>query len=235
MTQLRIELYSDGAVLEDMIAAGKEGVVKGFTTNPTLMRKAGVTDYRTFARRALDAIPDLPISFEVFADDLPSMEQQAREIASWGPQVFVKVPISTTTGEPTVPLMKTLSHDGIQINATAILSLNQVRSVIAALSRDVASIVSVFAGRIADTGRDPEPIIRESVSLLASLPRAKLLWASPRELFNVFQAEACGCHIITATPDILKKLSMVGMDLEALSLETVKMFHRDATAAGYAL
>lgn len=233
--KLGIDLYADGAVVAEMLAARAEGRVKGFTTNPTLMCKAGVKDYRAWSRQALDAVPDLPISFEVLADDFTEMLRQALEIASWGTNVFVKIPITTTTGESSVPLIKDLAAQGVRVNATALLTLDQVRSVAQALDPGVPAIVSVFAGRIADTGCDPVPIMKESLAILAPLPKAKLLWASCREVLNIFQAQDCGSHIITVTPDILKKLSMVGMDLGALSLDTVKMFFRDAKAAGFSL
>lgn len=230
-----IDLYADGAVVAEMLAARAAGFVAGFTTNPTLMAKAGVTDYRAWSRQALAAVPDLPISFEVLADDFQEMGRQAREIAAWGSQVFVKIPITNTFGESSLHLIRELSGEGVQINATAILSLDQVRGVVEALHPDAAAIVSVFAGRIADTGRDPVPIMAEARAILAPRPRARLLWASCRELLNVFQARDCGCHIITVTPDILRKMAMVGMELEALSLDTVRMFSRDAAAAGFCL
>ena len=235
MADLRIQIYSDGADIAEMIAARKSGQVQGFTTNPTLMRKAGLTDYAAFARAALAAIPDLPISFEVFADDFAEMERQARLLASWGANVFVKIPITNTKGESAVPLVRTLAHAGIQLNVTAILTLEQVAAVATALNPQIPAIVSVFAGRIADCGVDPVPIMAQSLQLLAPLPRAQLLWASPREVLNVVQADACGCHIITITPDLQKKLSLIGRSLDAMSLDTVQMFHRDAAAAGYQL
>ena len=232
---LGIDIYADGAVVAEMLAARAEGVVKGFTTNPTLMRKAGVVDYRDWSRQALAAVPDLPISFEVLADDFPGMRRQALEIASWGANVFVKIPVTNTLGESSAPLIRELAGLGVQVNATAILTLDQVRTVAAALDPGVPAVVSVFAGRIADTGRNPEPVMREALGILASLPKAMLLWASCRELLNIFQARDCGCQIITVAPDTLKKLAMVGMDLDALSLDTVKMFCRDAGAAGFTL
>ena len=235
MAELRIQIYSDGADIAEMIAARRSGQVQGFTTNPTLMRKAGLTDYAAFARAALAAIPDLPISFEVFADDFAEMERQARLLASWGANVFVKIPITNTKGESAVPLVRTLAHAGIQLNVTAILTLEQVAAVATALNPQIPAIVSVFAGRIADCGVDPVPIMQQSLHLLRNLPRAQLLWASPREVLNVVQADACGCHIITITPDLQKKLSLIGRSLDAMSLDTVQMFHRDAAAAGYQL
>lgn len=236
MTQpLQIHLYADGAVIEEMVAARDEGLVKGFTTNPTLMRKAGITDYAAFAHQALAAIPDLPISFEVFADEFPQMERQANLIATWGRNVFVKIPITNAQGESSLPLISRLVAAGVKLNVTAILTPEQVAGVAEVLRPDLPAIVSVFAGRIADTGRDPVPIITASLTLLSALPEAKLLWASTRELLNIFQAQAAGCPIITVTPDILNKLKMEGMPLPALSLATVQMFLRDATAAGFSL
>jgi transaldolase len=232
---LRIHLYADGAVIEEMAAARQEGLVQGFTTNPTLMRKAGITDYSRFGREALAAVPDLPISFEVFADDFVEMERQALLIAAWGPNVFVKIPITNSHGESSIPLIGRLVAAGVKLNVTAILTLQQVRLVAAVLRPDLPAVVSVFAGRIADTGRDPVAIITESREALRGLPEARLLWASTRELINIFQAQAAGCHIITVTPDVLRKLNFVGMPLDELSLETVRMFLRDATAAGFTL
>ena len=234
-SELQIHLYADGAVLEEMVAARREGLVRGFTTNPTLMRKAGITDYPAFAAQVLKAIPDLPISFEVFADEFPEMERQAKRIAGWGDQVYVKIPITNTRGHSSLPLIERLAQAGVKLNVTALLTQAQVEGVAQVLSKDVPAVVSVFAGRIADTGRDAKPLMRRSVDILKALPQAKLLWASTRELYNVFEAQGCGCHIITVTPDILKKLSMVGKDLSALSLETVGMFYRDASAAGFSL
>lgn len=236
LPNLQIHLYADGADIQDMVTARKADVVKGFTTNPTLMRKAGLSDYEAFARQALEAIPDRPISFEVFADAFDEMERQARKIAAWGSQVFVKIPITDMKGESSLPLIHRLAEDGVQLNVTAILTVAQVRGVAASLCPGVPAVVSVFAGRIADTGRDPEPIMRASKALLADLPKARLLWASSREVFNIFQADACGCDIITVTSDLLKKLSsMCGKNLEELSLDTVRMFDADAKAAGFKL
>ena len=232
---LKIELYADGADVREMIAARDAGLVKGFTTNPTLMRKSGVSDYETFAREALRAVGGLPISFEVFADEFEEMERQARLISTWGEGVFVKIPITNTRRESSVDLIRRLSNAGVKLNITAILTLDQVRCVVDALHADIPAIVSVFAGRIADTGRDPVPLMREAAAIVAKKPKARLLWASPRELLNIFQADAAGCHIITVTPDILKKLAMVGKSLDDLSLDTVKMFFNDAAAAGFRL
>jgi transaldolase len=233
LPQFRIKLYADGADLNGMVEEYKKGIVSGFTTNPTLMKKAGVTNYEEFAKAALKAIPDLPISFEVFADDLPGMEREARKIGSWGENVYIKIPVTNTRGETTAPLVKKLSADGLKLNITAILTTDQVNVVAEAVSTDTPCIVSVFAGRIADTGVDPVPIMKESVKILKINPNSELLWASTRELLNLLQAESCGCDIITITNDILKKVPLVGKDLTALSLETVQMFHSDATSAGY--
>lgn len=230
---LKIKLFADGANIESMKKAYKEGIVKGFTTNPTLMKKDGVTDYEAFARAVLAEIKDLPISFEVFSNDFYSMEREARKIAGWGQNVNVKIPITNTRGESSVPLIKKLSAGGLQLNITAILTLDQIKQVTDSLSPGVKTIVSVFAGRIADTGRDPIPYMKEAASILKQLPDVELLWASSRELLNIFQAEACQCDIITVTNDILKKLPLVGKDLDDLSLDTVKMFYNDALQAGY--
>jgi len=232
---LKIELYADGADVRDMVAARDAGLVRGFTTNPTLMRKCGVSDYEAFAREALSAIGNLPISFEVFADEFDEMERQARQIAKWGECVFVKIPITNTRRESSINLIRRLSADGVKLNITAILTLDQVRRVVDALDVEIPAIVSVFAGRIADTGRDPVPLMTEAANMVQKKPKARLLWASPRELLNIFQAEACGCHVITVTPDLLKKLTMVGKSLDELSLDTVKMFYDDASAAGFRL
>ncbi len=232
---LKIAIYADGADVRDMVAARDAGLVKGFTTNPTLMRKVGITDYQAFAKEALAATGDMPISFEVFADEFDEMERQAKLIATWGDSVFVKIPITNTKGESSIPLIQRLSAAGVKLNVTAILTLQQVREVVDALDANVPAIVSVFAGRIADTGRDPVPLMREAAEICSAKPKAELLWASPRELLNIFQAEETGCKIITVTSDILKKLAMVGKSLDELSLDTVKMFYNDASAAGFKL
>jgi transaldolase len=234
-TQLKIAIYADGADVRDMVAARDAGLVKGFTTNPTLMRKVGITDYEAFAKEALTATGGMPISFEVFADEFDEMERQAKLIATWGDAVFVKIPITNTKGESSIPLIRTLSAAGVKLNVTAILTLQQVREVVDALHPDTPAIVSVFAGRIADTGRDPVPLMKEAAEICSAKPKAELLWASPRELLNIFQADEVGCRIITVTSDILKKLSMVGKSLDELSLDTVKMFYNDASAAGFKL
>ena len=233
LPQFTIKLYADGADVGGMIEEYKKGIASGFTTNPTLMQKAGVKSYEEFAKTALKAIPDLPISFEVFSDDFSGMEREARKIAGWGNNVYIKIPITNTKGDSTAPLVKKLSHDGLKINVTAILTVDQVKTVSKALSPVTPSIISVFAGRIADTGMDPMPTMKESVKVLKPNPKAELLWASTRELLNLVQAESCGCHIITITNDILKKVPLVGKDLRELSLETVQMFYNDAKGAGY--
>jgi transaldolase len=233
--QLTVKIFADGADLKGMKEAAAAPHVKGFTTNPTLMRQAGVTDYKQFALDVLKLIPDRPVSFEVFADDFPTMEAQGREIASWGSNVYVKIPVTNTKGEFAGPLMTRLSTAGIKLNVTAIMTNEQVRRVAAALAKDAPAIVSVFAGRIADTGRDPVPIMREAVALLKERPKAELLWASPRELLNIFQADEIGCHIITVTGDVIRKLALVGKDLDRYSLETVAMFHKDALSAAFTI
>lgn len=233
LKELKIKIFADGADISTMKKAYQAGIVKGFTTNPTLMKKDSVTNYEVFARAVIAEVIDLPISFEVFSDEFDKMEWEARKIASWGKNVNIKIPITNTKGESSVPLIKKLSADGLSLNVTAILTLDQVMDVADALADGVKSIVSVFAGRIADTGRDPIPIMKEAASILKSKRESELLWASSRELLNIFQAEYCGCHIITVTNDILKKLPLVGKDLTELSLDTVKMFYKDAQSAGY--
>jgi len=230
-----IKLFGDGASLKEFAQLQAEGRVAGFTTNPTLMHKAQISDYEKFARELIEIVPDLPISFEVFSDEFDEMRRQALKIASWGPNVYVKVPITNTRRASSLPLVRDLSRQGVKLNVTAILTLEQVAGTVEALDEDTPGIVSVFAGRIADTGVDPMPIMRASVAIAACKPLAEVLWASPREVLNIHQAQDCGCHIITATPDILKKLEMSGKNLEDLSQETVAMFHRDAIAAGFQL
>ena len=232
---LRVKIFADGAALDEIRTWAARPEIQGFTTNPTLMRKAGVRDYTQFARDALAVIGDRPISFEVFSDNFGEMESQAREIASWGPNVYVKIPITNTGGEPATALMNRLALSGVHVNVTAVLTLGQVESAVAALAGGAASMISIFAGRIADTGRDPVPIVSEAVALARRAPSVELIWASPREALNVYQANAVGCHIITATTDLLAKLSMAGKDLAAFSLETVKMFRDDAVRAGFTL
>ena len=232
---LSVKIFADGADLVGMQELYRHPFVQGFTTNPTLMRKAGISDYRAFALQVLKAIPDRPISFEVFSDEFADMERQAREIASWGDNVYVKIPVTNTRRESACALIRRLSGSGVKVNVTAILSLDQVRNVTAAVASGAPSCISVFAGRVADTGCDPVPLMTAAVEILRVAPLAELIWASPRELLNIFQADAIGCHIITVTPDILKKLSLVGYDLGEYSLDTVKMFYNDAAQAGFAL
>ncbi len=235
VADLKVKIFGDGADLPGMLALYREPYIRGFTTNPTLMNKAGVRDYKAFAKDVLAAIPDRPVSFEVFSDDLREMERQAREIATWGSQVYVKIPITNTKREPAGELIHRLSHDGIKVNVTAMMTLAQVKDTVARVRGGAPSCISVFAGRIADTGRDPVPLMTDAVEMLKAEPKAELIWASPRELLNIFQADAIGCHIITVTQDILARLSNVGKDLDEFSLDTVKMFHRDAEKAGFAL
>lgn len=230
---LHVKLFADGADLAGMKAMYANPAIKGFTTNPTLMRKAGITDYKSFALDVLRAIPDRPVSFEVFADELDAMEAQAREIATWGSNVNVKIPVTNTKRVFCGPIIKSLSASGIQVNVTAVFTPEQVEAIADNLAPNTPAIVSVFAGRIADTGRDPIPTMVECRKILAARPKAELLWASPREVLNVVHAEEAGCHIITATNDILAKLGLFGKDLAQYSLETVQMFHKDATAASY--
>ncbi|HEX6764230.1 MAG TPA: transaldolase [Polyangiaceae bacterium] len=232
----RIKIFADGASLPEMLESARDARIRGFTTNPTLMRKAGVSDYKAFALEALKAITDKPISFEVFADDFPEMRRQALDIRTWADNVYVKIPITTTGGQSSVDLVRELGHAGVKVNVTAICTLEQVRETAAALRGAAPSVISVFAGRVADTGRDPIPLMREALALCrAADPGIELLWASPREVLNIAQAAEVGCDIITVTPDLLKKLELFGKDLGEFSLETVRMFHRDATSAGYRL
>jgi len=236
MTQidnLKIKIFADGADFEAIVALAKKPWVKGFTTNPSLMRKAGITDYEAYARKLVDAVPDRPISFEVFADDFDEMIAQGRVIAGWGKNVNVKIPVTTTSGAFTGPVIRTLAQSGVVLNVTALFTAAQVRDVAECLVPNVPSIVSIFAGRIADTGRAPIPIMQACLSELKDRPKAELLWASPRELFNIFEADATGCHIITVSHDVLGKLSLVGKDLNEYSLETVKMFYKDAAASNF--
>jgi transaldolase len=233
--QLKIKIFADGADLKAMREAAANPLIKGFTTNPSLMRAAGVNDYKAFALDVLKLIPDRPISFEVFADDFSSMEDQAYEIASWGKNVYVKIPVSNTKSEFSGPLIAKLSRAGIKLNVTAIMTLEQVSRVGAALAEATPAVVSVFAGRIADTGVDPVPHMTEALKRLQNRPKAELLWASPREVLNIFQADAIGCHVITVTNDHLKKLSLVGKNLDDYSRETVEMFYKDAVSAGFTI
>jgi transaldolase len=234
-SSLKIKIYADGADKAAMLEMYANPLVSGFTTNPTLMRKSGVSDYGAFAKEILQLITDRPISFEVFADEFAEMEQQALEIASWGKNVIVKIPVTNTRGQSSEGLLRWLAGAGVQLNVTALMTLDQVRSVAEILGGGPPCKISVFAGRIADTGRDPVPVMAAAVELLRPYPNLELIWASPRELLNIFQANSVGCHIITATTDVLKKLSLVGKDLHEFSLETVRMFYEDAQKAGYRL
>ena len=232
---LNVKVYADGADRATMLEMYANPLIAGFTTNPTLMRKSGVADYKAFAKEILQQIPDRPVSFEVFADDFEGMERQAAEIASWGENVLVKIPITNTEGRPSRRLLRRLAQAGIRVNVTALLTLGQVREASECLADGPPAKISVFAGRVADTGRDPVPLMAAAVELLRPYANIELIWASPRELLNIFQADAIGCHIITATSDILKKLVLIGKDLREYSLETVKMFYEDARKAGYQL
>jgi transaldolase len=235
MDGLSTRVFADGADLDGILALAADPRISGFTTNPTLMWKAGLTDYSEFAQRLLERITRHPISFEVFADGVDEMRRQARLIAGWGENVYVKIPVTTTSGESMVPLVRELSESGIQVNVTALFTTAQVELVTAAVRNGAPSYLSVFAGRIADAGIDPIPIMARSVDIMVDAPRAELIWASPREVLNVVQADSVGCHIITMTHDLLPKLDLLGKDLEQFSLETVQMFHRDAAAAGLTL
>ena len=232
---LRIAVFSDGAVLSEMVAEYRLHRVQGFTTNPTLMAKAGVKDYQTFAREVVAAIPDLPISFEVLADDFRTMAAQAQRLASLGRNVFVKIPVMNTRRRPTLGVIRELSAAGVRLNVTAVMTVEQVCRVADVIAPGVPTIISIFAGRIADTGRDPVPIVREAVARCRYRPDIQVLWASPREVLNVYQAEACGCHIITMTPDLIAKLPLRAKDLDEFSRETVQMFYDDAIRAGFRL
>ncbi len=236
LQQLKVKLYADGADKAGILSLNSNALIQGMTTNPTLMRKAGIKDYEAFAKDILQTVSTKPISFEVFSDEFSEMKRQGLKIASWGTNVYVKIPITNSRGESCLPLIKELAQQGVQLNITALLTLAQVRGVAEALNPAVASVVSVFAGRIADTGVDPEPLMRACGALLEGQPKAELLWASVREVLNIFQADACGCQIVTVPHDILTKaLKMVGNDLTALSLDTVKMFAADAQAAGFSV
>jgi transaldolase len=232
---LKTKIFADGADLAGMLEMYSKPYIKGFTTNPTLMRKAGIPDYRAFAREVLRAIPDRPISFEVFSDDFSEMERQAREIASWGGNVYVKIPVTDTSGDGTADLVRRLARDGVKVNVTAMMTLEQVKTMTEAVRDGAPSCLSMFAGRIADTGRDPVPLMVEALAIMRRAPTAELIWASPRELLNVLQANEIGCHIITVTNDILKKLCLIDRSLQDYSLDTVKMFYTDAQAAGFSL
>ena len=236
LLDLPIKIFADGADLEGIAALYAKPYIKGLTTNPTLMRKVGVTDYEKFARAALEIVKDKPISFEVFSDEFPEMRRQALRIGKWQENVYVKIPITNTRGDSSLPLISDLSAEGVKLNLTAILTPEQVEGVAKAVKPEVPCVVSVFAGRVADTGVDPVPLMKESLEIVRALPKAELLWASVREVLNIFQAAQCGCHIVTVPHDILDKVAKLGgMDLTALSLDTVTMFQRDAGAAGFRL
>ena len=233
--QLKVKIFADGADKAGMLEMYEKPFIKGLTTNPTLMKKAGITDYRAFCKDTLTSIKDKPLSFEVFSDDFSEMERQALEIASWGENVYVKIPITNTKQEACYDLVKRLAAKEVKLNVTALMTLDQVKNVVASLDPNIPSYVSVFAGRIADTGYDPVPMMAKAVDILKAAPASELIWASPRELLNIFQADDIGCHVITVTNDILKKLSLVGYDLDQYSLDTVKMFYKDAVDAGFKL
>jgi transaldolase len=235
LEDLKVKIWADGADKKGMIELNQKSFIRGFTTNPTLMKKAGLTDYEGFAKDVLQSITDKPICFEVFSDEFNEMERQALKIQSWGKNVYVKIPITNTRGESAVPLIEKLSSQGVKLNITAMLTVEQIRSASDAIQLGVPSVVSIFSGRIADTGIDPTKAVKELVQFLKPKPNVELLWASCRELLNIFQADEAGCHIITVTHDILAKLPLIGMNLDQLSLDTVKMFHRDASAAGFKL
>jgi transaldolase len=232
---LKVQIFADGADKAGMLEMHAKPYIKGLTTNPTLMKKVGITDYRAFCKDILTHIKDKPLSFEVFSDDFAEMERQAIEIASWGNNVYVKIPVSNTKKETCYALVKKLTAQGVKVNVTAIMTLTQTRDVISVLNPAVPSYVSIFAGRIADTGRDPVPLMAAAVEMLKVAPASELIWASPRELLNIFQADEVGCQVITVTNDLIKKLTLVGYDLEDYSLDTVKMFYNDAVAAGFKL
>ncbi len=234
LAELKIKIFADGADKQGMFNFNANPLIKGMTTNPTLMRKAGIADFEAFAKEILQVITEKPVSFEVFSDEFPEMRRQALKISSWAKNVYVKIPITNTRGHSSVPLIRELSREGVKLNITAILTVDQVKAVANALDPAVPAFVSVFAGRIADTGRDPMPIMRESKTAIMHLPWAELIWASVREVLNIFQAEQCGCDIVTVPHDILAKAQkLAGMGLDELSLQTVKMFAADAQAAGY--
>ncbi len=233
--KLKVKIFADGADKAALLELYKDPVIQGFTTNPTLMRKAGVSDYEAFARDVLREVKDRPISFEVFSDEFAGMETQAMKLASWGQNVYVKIPVTNTRGESSAALIRRLAGRGVKVNATAILTLAQVQEIARSLAGGPPSIISVFAGRIADTGVDPLPIMKAALETVAPYPNIEIIWASPREVFNIVQADQIGCHIITVTGDLLKKLPVLGRGLDEMSLDTVRMFHRDAAAAGYTL
>jgi transaldolase len=233
--QFRVKIFADGANLEQILGLAANPHISGFTTNPTLMHKAGLTDYEAFGRELLEHITDRPVSFEVFADDADEMRRQARKLAGWADNVYVKIPVTTTAGESMAPLVRELSHGGVKVNVTALFTHEQVELMTEAVREGAPSCISVFAGRIADAGVDPVPLMVRNVEIIAAAPSAELIWASPREVLNIVQADQIGCHIITVTHDLLAKLAALGKDLGQFSLETVQMFHRDAQSAGFTL
>ena len=235
LRQLRVQIFADGADRAGIEALAGNPVIRGFTTNPTLMRASGIADYEGFARAVVPLVGDRPISFEVFADDFDEMIRQGRRIATWGEHVFVKIPVTDTQGRPTSQVLRTFSSEGIQLNVTAMTTPEQVERVVDCLDPGARHVVSLFVGRVADTGRDPLPLIRRCLEVLQPRPEVRLIWASPREILNVIQADEVGCHVITVTHDLLKKLPLLGKDLDEYSLETVRMFHRDAVTAGFQL
>jgi transaldolase len=235
LEDLSVKIFADGADLDGMLALYGNPYIAGFTTNPTLMRKSGISDYERFSRQVLEHITDRPISLEVFSDEFKEMERQARKISAWGKNVYVKIPVTNTRGEACVDLVRCLAAEGIQLNVTALMTLEQVTLISETLKDYAPAYISVFAGRIADTGRDPMPLMKEAVEIMSPYPNQELIWASPRELLNIFHADQIGCHVITVTHDLLKKLTMVGKDLAEFSLDTVKMFYEDAQKAGYQL
>jgi transaldolase len=231
----RLRIFADGADRDGILRYRSHPLISGFTTNPTLMRKAGVQDYESFALELVGLAPDVPLSFEVFADEVAEMERQALKIAAWGEQVYVKIPVTDTAGTSTVELQRRLSDQGVRCNVTALMTVAQVETVVQAVESGPGAFISVFAGRIADTGRDPVPLMTDALTVIGDRPNVELIWASPREILNIVQAAAIGCHIITVTHDLLDKLGTLGKDLDEFSLDTVRMFHSDAAAAGYSL
>jgi transaldolase len=235
LDQLKVKIFADGADLDGILKLYCNPYIKGFTTNPTLMRKSGISDYEKFSRQVLEKISDRPISLEVFSDEFDEMERQAHKIATWGKNVYVKIPVTNTRGESSAELVRRLASDGVHLNVTALMTNDQVSIASEALGSHIPAYISVFAGRVADTGRDPMPQMKEAVKIMSAYPNQELIWASPRELLSIFQADEIGCHVITVTHDILKKLTLVGKDLDEYSLDTVKMFYSDAQKAGYKL
>ena len=233
--ELQVKIFADGADIDGILELYSNPIIKGFTTNPKLMQMSGISDYEKFSRQLLEKISDRPISLEVFSDEFDEMERQALKISGWGDNVYVKIPVTNTRRESSVDLVRNLADKGVKLNVTALMPLDQVKAVSAALKNNVPSYISVFAGRIADTGRDPMPLMKEAVQIMSPYNNQELIWASPRELLNIFHADEVGCHVITVTHDVLKKLTLLGKDLDEYSLDTVKMFRSDAIKAGYKL